>query len=349
MTDPNAQTVIARIEGRVGRISLNRPQALHALDLDMCRAITEALLAWRGDPSVDAVMLDHAGPRGFCAGGDIRALASMDEAGVEDFFRTEYRMNALLHRYPKPTVALMNGVTMGGGLGLAWPCRYRVATERTLMAMPEGAIGLFPDIGMGWRLAHTPGRIGLWFALTGARLGPADALLIGLATDFVPSDRLEALKAALMDDPSTIEAVLTELEGDAGEPPLGLVQDQIDRLFGGESVEAIMEALTADGTGWAKDQLGALTAASPTTMKVAFRQLAEGARAVSLEAEMKTEFRLAARIGCSREFREGVRAVLIDKDRNPRWDPATPAGVDEALLNALLAPLPDQQEWTPLA
>ena len=346
MSDP---TVIARVEGRAGRITLNRPQALHALDLEMCRAITDTLLAWRGDPGVEAVMIDHAGPRGFCAGGDVRAVARAEEAGVADFFRTEYRMNALLHAYPKPTVAVMDGVVMGGGLGLAWPCRYRVATERTVAAMPEGAIGLFPDVGMGWRLPRMPGKIGLWFALTGARMGPADCLLTGLSTDYVPSARLDALKDAFVARPAMVEETLTELGGDSGEPPIGLVQDDIDRLFDQPDVEAIMAALAADASPWAMAQHGALAAASPTTLKVAFRQLAAGAGAATLEEEMVTEFRLAARIGTSAEFREGVRARLVDKDNTPRWAPADLAGVGAGALDALFAPLAGQEEWTPLS
>ena len=349
MSDPSAATVIARVEGRAGRLTLNRPQALHALDVGMCRAMTEALLAWRDDPAVEAVMIDHAGPRGFCAGGDVRAVARAEPAGVRDFFHTEYRLNALLHAYPKPTVAVMDGVVMGGGLGLSWPCRYRVASERTVAAMPEGLIGLFPDVGMGWRLPRLPGKIGLWFALTGSRLSAADCLLTGLATDYVPSDRLDALKAAVLGQPDMIEAALTELEGDAGEPPIGLVQDDIDRLFDQPDVDSILEALAADGSPWAKAQLAALASASPTTLKVAFRQLAVGARAATLEEEMAVEFRLAARIGTGHDFREGVRARLVDKDNAPRWSPATLAEVTPAQMDALFAPLPAREEWTPLA
>jgi enoyl-CoA hydratase len=349
MTDPSVPTVIARVEGRVGRLTLNRGRALHALDTGMCRAMTEALLAWRGDPAVEAVLLDHAGERGFCAGGDVRAVAQGDAAQVRAFFLTEYRLNALLHAYPKPIAVVMDGIVMGGGLGLSWPCRYRIATERTVAAMPEGAIGLFPDVGMGWRLPRMQGAIGLWFALTGARMSPADALLTGLATDYVPSARLAAFKEAFVADPAAVDKHLTELEGDAGEPAIGLVQDDIDRLFSQDGVEEIMAALEADGSVWALEQLKALAGASPTTLKVAFRQLARGAHAATMQDEMVTEFRLAVRIGVSHDFREGVRARLIDKDNAPAWDPPTLAGVDEARLDALFAPLSDQEEWTPLA
>jgi enoyl-CoA hydratase len=339
--------VIARIEGRVGRISLNRPEALHALDLAMCQAIIEALLAWREDPAVGAVLIEHASGRGFCAGGDVRAVAA-DPDLARAFFRTEYRLNVLLHRYPKPTVAVMDGVTMGGGLGLAWPCRYRIATERSVLAMPESAIGLFPDVGMGWRLPRLPGAVGLWFAMTGARLGPADALLVGLATDYVPSARLEALKASFVAEPDAIEARLTEMEGDAGEPPIGLVRDEIDRLFGQKSVEAVVEALERRGGAWAEAQLAALRAASPTTLKVGFRLLASGARFDRLEDEMAVEYALASRIAAGHDFREGVRALLVDKDRNPRWDPPGLAGVTEARLDVLFAPPDPEEDWTPL-
>jgi enoyl-CoA hydratase len=341
-------TVIARVEGRAGRLTLNRPQAIHALATAMCAALTEALLAWRDDPAVEAVMIDHEGPRGFCAGGDVRAVARSDQVAVREFFLTEYRMNALLHAYPKPTVAVMDGITMGGGLGISWPCRYRVATERTVAAMPEGLIGLFPDVGMGWRLPRMPGKIGLWFAMTGARLGPADCLLTGLATDYAPSARLGELKAAFAERPAMVERALVKAAGDAGEPPVSLVQDDIDRLFDAPSVEAIVAGLAAEGTPWAEAQGAALAAASPTTLKVAFRQLAQAARLPALEPEMVVEYRLAARIGAGREFREGVRARLVDKDNAPRWDPADLAGVTEAQLDALFAPLPADQEWTPL-
>jgi enoyl-CoA hydratase len=212
--------------------------------------------------------------------------------------------------------------------------------------MPEGAVGLFPDVGMGWRLPRLPGCTGLWFALTGARLGPADALLVGLATDYVPSARLEAVKAAFADGPGRGEEALTELEGDAGEPPISLVRDRIDRLFSRESVEAIVAALERDGSPWARQQRVAILAHSPTTMKVAFRQLRAAARLPKLEDEMAVEYRLAVRIAASHDFKEGVRAVLVDKDRTPRWDPPGLADIDEARLDALFAA---GEDWTPLA
>ena len=192
--------VIVRVEGFAGRITLNRPRALNALNADMCQAISDALLAWRDDDRIGSVLIDGAGDRAFCAGGDIRVVAESgkgDGAEARRFFHTEYRMNELLHRYPKPVVAIMDGITMGGGVGISAPCAIRIATERTMWAMPEGDIGLFPDVGGGWHLSRLPGEAGVWLALTGARLKGADCVELGIATHFVPAERIEALKSRL--------------------------------------------------------------------------------------------------------------------------------------------------------
>jgi enoyl-CoA hydratase len=343
--------VLCRVESRVGRITLNRPQALHALTTNMCRRMTEALLGWRADPKVELVMFDHSGERGFCAGGDIRMLAesgARDGLQARDFFFTEYRLNELLFRYPKPTVAVMDGVTMGGGVGIAMPCGYRVATERTTYAMPETGIGLFPDVGGGWHLSRMPDHLGLWLALTGARIKAADCELLGIATDYVESGRIADLKAAIVADPSAIETLLTEFEGDAGRPPVAHHQDEIGRLFSGPSVEAIVEALQAAGSDWANDQLKVLATKSPQTMKVAFRQLRTSAGLTSFAENMVMEYRIAARVVQRHDFLEGVRAVIVDKDNAPRWDPPTLEAVGEDLLDAIFAPLPSGQEWSPL-
>ena len=223
MSAPADQTVQVRVEGGLGRASLNRPGALNALDTPMCQALIRALLDWRRDAAVRAVLIDHAGARGFCAGGDIRMLARSgagDGAEARDFFRAEYQLNALLFSYPKPVIAIMDGVTMGGGAGLAMPARYRIATENTLFAMPEAGIGLFPDVGAGWWLPRLPGASGLWLALTGARLKAADSCALGIATHFTAQDRLPALKAALAATPDQVEAVLDDFADDPG--PSGL-------------------------------------------------------------------------------------------------------------------------------
>jgi enoyl-CoA hydratase len=343
--------VLARIEHGWGRLTLNRPKALHALNQEMCEVMIAALVAWRDDPKVGAVMIDHRGERGFCAGGDIRQIAEGgrgDGAGARAFFLAEYRLNHLLFEYPKPIVAIMDGVTMGGGVGLAAPARRRVATERTVFAMPETGIGLFPDVGGGWFLPRLPGETGVWLGLTGARLRAADCLRLGLATNYVEAARIEALTFALLQATDAIDTVLTEFAGDAGSSPLAQVQHHIDRLFVGDSVERILKALAADGSDWARSQRAILETKSPQALKVTLRQLRQGKERASFAEEMAVEFRLAVRV-CSRaDFQEGVRAVIIDKDNAPRWTPQSLGEVDDALLDALFAPLPLEQEWTPL-
>ncbi|KRB44358.1 enoyl-CoA hydratase/isomerase family protein [Phenylobacterium sp. Root700] len=343
--------VLTRIEGRVGRITLNRPQALHALTTDMCQAMTDALLAWREDPAVELVLLDHAGERGFCAGGDIRMLAESgagDGKAAREFFFIEYRLNHLLFEYPKPVAAIMDGITMGGGVGLAMPARYRVATEKTTFAMPETGIGLFPDVGGGWFLPRMPGHIGQWLGLTGARIKAADCELVGVATDFVESGKIAELKAAIVADPAAIETLLTQFEADAGRPPIAQHQDEIDRIFGQGSLEAILAALEASGSDWAKDQLKVLATKSPQTMKVALRQLQLGGQAKTFAENMAMEYRVGARVVQRHDFLEGVRAVIVEKDHTPRWNPPTPEGVSETMLEAIFAALPSAEEWTPL-
>jgi enoyl-CoA hydratase len=343
--------VLTRVENGVGRITLNRPKALHALTTNMCRLMIEALLAWRDDPTVSLVLLDHSGERGFCAGGDIRMLAESgagDGAAAREFFHTEYRLNHLLFHYPKTTLAVMDGVTMGGGVGLSRPCRFRVATERTTFAMPETGIGLFPDVGGGWYLPRMPDHIGLWLALTGARIKAADCELVGVATDYIASRDVERFKAAVIADPPAVETLLTEFEGDAGRPPLAAHQDEIQRIFGLGSVAEILDALQAEDTDWAREQLAVMAGKSPQTLRVAFRQLRLGGRAASFAENMAMEYRIGARVVQKHDFLEGVRAVIVDKDNQPRWDPPSVAGVSEAMLDEIFAPLPSDQEWTPL-
>ncbi|HEX5775045.1 MAG TPA: enoyl-CoA hydratase/isomerase family protein [Caulobacteraceae bacterium] len=343
--------VLCRVEGKVGRITLNRPAALHALTTAMCKAMIDALLGWRSDDAVEAVLIDHSGERGFCAGGDIRMLAESgagDGAHAREFFFTEYRLNHLLFTYPKAVVAVMDGVTMGGGVGISMPARFRIATERTTFAMPETGIGLFPDVGGGWHLPRLPGKTGLWLALTGARIKAADCLTLGIATDFELSENLEKVKAAIVDDPADIERILAETEADPGQAPIGAHRDGIDRLFGGHSVEGIYEALEGDGGEWARAQLETLKTKSPQTMKVAFRQLREGEGLRDFADNMRMEYRIGARVVQRPDFLEGVRAVIVDKDNAPKWNPASLGGVTEAMLDEIFAPLPADQEWSPL-
>jgi enoyl-CoA hydratase len=351
MSDTPEPEVLVSVEGAVGRLTLNRPKALGALTLNMCRLMTDALLAWRHDDAVKAVMIDHAGERGFCAGGDIRFLADSARAGGEGarrFFYTEYQLNHLLIVYPKPVVAVMDGVTMGGGVGISMPARYRVATERTTFAMPETGIGLFPDVGGGWHLSRLHGGVGAWLALTGARVKAAGCEILGIATDVLPSDRIEEFKTRLIADPEAVETHLAELEADPGHSTTLDHHDQIDRLFQQPTVEAIFEALAADPSPWAAEQLAILRTKSPLSMKVSLRQLQRGKTMASFADNMVMEYRIGARQVMTRDFAEGVRAVIIDKDNRPAWDPPDLAGVTDAMVDAIFAPLPADQEWRPL-
>ncbi|WP_295207056.1 enoyl-CoA hydratase/isomerase family protein [uncultured Brevundimonas sp.] len=342
--------VITRIEDGVGRITLNRPKAIHALNRTMCEAMTEALLAWRSNPSVFSILIDHAGERGFCAGGDIRMIAESgagDASEAKAFFLAEYRLNHLMFDYPKPIIAIVDGIVMGGGVGVSEPADIRVATERTTYAMPETGIGLFPDVGGGWFLPRLPGQTGVWLALTGARLKAQQTIELGIHTHFVPSDRIEALKADLVREASPIEAVGKH---DMPIPPgFKFEREAIDRLFAFDTVEAIFAALEADGSEWALAQLATLKTKSPQSLKVTLRQLRTGARLNSFADNMAMEYALGGRVVRTHDFQEGVRAVIVDKDNAPKWSPADLSGVTDEALDALFAPSPDNEKWTPLA
>ncbi|WP_430385925.1 enoyl-CoA hydratase/isomerase family protein [Blastomonas fulva] len=343
--------VLTRVEGRTGIISLNRPGAIHALTTAMCSATTDALVAWIDDPAVEAVLIDHAEGRGFCAGGDIRMLATsgaQDGAEAREFFFIEYRLNHLLFVYPKPVVAFMDGITMGGGVGLSQPARYRIATEHTRFAMPETGIGLFPDVGGGWFLSRLPGRTGQFLALTGARLDGAECHALGLATHYLPSDTLANAKAQIAEHPDRIDEILESL---AVEPPPARIlgnRDLIDRLFASDRYEDILAALTAEDSEWSAKELATLSHKSPQTCKVALRQLKIGAHMPDFAAEMVQEYAIGARVVQMHDFIEGVRALIIEKDNAPCWNPQTPEGVTDELLDTIFAPLPADQAWTPL-
>jgi enoyl-CoA hydratase len=349
MSDQGGEEVLARVEGGVGRLTLNRPRALNALTRNMCEIVSRNLLAWQDDEQVAGVLIDHAGERGFCAGGDIRLIQESgkgDGQAARAFFGDEYRMNELLFRYPKPITAVMDGVTMGGGVGVSQPARWRIATERTLFAMPEADIGLFPDVGAGWYLAHLPGETGLWMALTGARLRGPDCAALGLATHFIESGKLEGFKAALVSGEG-VEAALARFASEPGPVPVNDQRADIDRLFAHDTVEEIVQALEADGSPWAQAQLAAIARKCPTTHKVSLREIREGARRASFADEMAAEYRIAVRMVHRHDFIEGVRAVILDKDNSPRWDPASLEEVTEAMVSELFAELPSDEEWTP--
>ena len=344
------EDVLTFIEGKVGRIRLNRPKAIHALNTAMCAAVLDALAAWRDDPKVEAVMIDHTEGRGFCAGGDIRMLAeSGAKDGVEarEFFFTEYRMNHRLFTYEKPVVAFMDGITMGGGVGISQPARYRVATENTRLAMPETGIGLFPDVGGGWYLSRLPGRVGQYLALTGHRLDGAECLNLGLASDYLTSDTLEEAKTRIAAAPTEIEEILGDLAAPVPEARIVTHEQDINRLFESDRLEDVYAALEADGGEWAAATLATLRTKSPQTMKVSLRLLAEGRQMVDFAAEMTQEYAVAARVVMRHDFLEGVRAVIVDKDNAPVWNPDTPEGVSDELIDSIFAPPPADEAWTP--
>ncbi|TCS15306.1 enoyl-CoA hydratase/isomerase family protein [Caulobacter sp. BK020] len=350
MTVAGQDEVLVSQDGRVARLTLNRPKALHALTEAMCATMTRALLTWRDDPAITLVMIDHAGERGFCAGGDIRMLARSgqgDGEAARSFFKTEYRLNHLLFTYPKPVAAFMDGVVMGGGAGVALPCRYRVATENTIFAMPETGIGLFPDVGGGWHLPRLPGETGLWLALTGARLKTADCLALGLASHAIAAASLPVVKTAILANPEAIGTILVEAALDVGPAPLRACRTAIDTAFSGSSVEEIVSALET-GDAWSRGQAEILAGKSPQALKVAFRQLTHGREHDDFTQTLAMEYRVGARLVHRHDFQQGVRAVIVVKDNDPRWAPSSLADVPDALLDQIFAPLPADQEWTPL-
>jgi len=339
--------LLTMVEGQAGRIRLNRPRAIHALTTPMCTAMIAALQGWRGDPGVELVMIDHAEGRGFCAGGDV-VHASTDPVAAAVFFHEEYRLNHLLFTYAKPSIAFMDGVTMGGGVGISQPCKYRVATENTLFAMPETGIGLFPDVGGGWYLSRLPGATGPYLALTGARLDGAECLALGLATHYVPSEALAGLKDAIAREPRRGEALLADA---AIEPPAaGILANQpmIDRLFAHRRYEDVLAALADDPSQWAEATLGTLRRKSPQSCKVSLRLVLDGRGRADFADEMRAEYGIAVHVCQRPDFREGVRALLVDRDNRPVWNPATPEAVTDHMIDTIFTPLPDAEAWTPL-
>ena len=333
--------------GGLGLVTLNRAGALNALTLDMIRRLDERLQQWEQEPGVDAVLVRGAGGRAFCAGGDIRALYdARNDPGSRYgavFYRDEYRLNRRIFRYPKPYIALMDGITMGGGVGVSVHGSHRVTTERTLFAMPETGIGFFPDVGGGYFLPRRPGGLGLYLGLTGARLGAADCRYAGIGTHHVEAAAGDALVTALAEADlsagrAAVDAFLALRGAPTGDAALAAVRDAVDRCFAAGSVEAIVAALDGENTEWATKQRKILDTKSPTSLKLAFRQLAEGAR-LSMEEVLVMEYRLSQYCMSHHDFHEGVRAVIIDKDNAPRWRPATLGEVTNAEVARAFASL----------
>lgn len=334
--------ILIEQQSGLGIITLNRPKALNTLSLAMYRVFDPQLVTWGGDASVHALLVRGAGDRAFCAGGDVRAIydARHQPQGAgdykADFFREEYCLIQRVHRFPKPYIALVDGITMGGGCGISINGSYRIATERTLFAMPEVHIGLFPDVGASRFLTLCPGFLGRYLALTGARIKAADALYCGFATHYVPHERIADLTAALAAlawHPQArhrqIEAVIARFATDPGKASLPALQRDIDRCFGGDSVEAIVAALGRETAPWAKEALAAIERASPLSLKITFHQLALG-RGMSIEEALALEYRMTQHVMQGHDFFEGIRALLVDKDNTPRWQHRSLAEVSAA-------------------
>lgn len=336
MTDSSpAPRVLVRTEGAVGRLTLNRPEAINALDVGMIEQLTAALEAWRDDSDVQIVVLDGAGERGMCAGGDVRALHAqiVDDGAAEtaQFFRSEYTLDAMIAEYPKPVVAIADGITMGGGIGLAGHAAIRVVTERSKLAMPETRIGFTPDVGGTWLLGRAPGRLGEYFALTGATMSAADALYLGFADHFVPSDRLDALREALAfraDPTGPSEIVL--LFDETPEPSLlPEARQWIDEAFSAPTVPEIIERLRGLGNDDAVATADLLEELAPTGLVVTLDAVREARELPGLRAALQGEYRRVLWFVHEHpDLVEGIRAQIVDKDRNPRWQPATLAELD---------------------
>ncbi len=323
--------LIVSSAGALRRITLNRPQALNAITLPMAIAMTALLRDWQADPRVGTVLLDGAGDRGFCAGGDIRALyesAKNKEPITADalparFWATEYKLNVLIARYAKPLVAVMDGLVMGGGVGLSAHAAHRVVTERSAVAMPEVGIGFFPDIGASFLLARAPGDLGIYLALTGQRLGAADALDCKLADVHVPAERLRDLPAALANCRSheDVCAALEQLSTAPAPARLPNEREWIDACFAGDALEEIVERLRTSSAGAAQAALATMRKASPTSLKVTLRNVRSAAAFDRVEQSFVQDYRIALACIAGHDFIEGIRAAIIDKDRNPRWRP----------------------------
>jgi enoyl-CoA hydratase len=344
--------LIARKIGHVGRITLNRPKALNALTHKMCLAMIEAMTAWKLDDDVKVIVVDGAGEKGFCAGGDILQLhdsGKNKDGAAWLFWRDEYQLNTMIHHYPKPYVALIDGITMGGGVGVSVHGSHRVVGDRTMLAMPETGIGFHPDVGGAYVLSRLPGQIGAWMGLTGARLNAADTIACGLATHYCPSDRYEdlltALESADLSDAEVLETVLEEFSGDVGDSSLAHTQGLIDAAFEGDSVEDMVERITQAGDAWSDKQAKILGLKSPTALKLTLMALRR-AKGMSFEDVIRQDLRASTRCLEGVDFYEGVRAVIIDKDNAPRWQPGNISDVSDSDIDAAFAPLDDEHEMT---
>ena len=342
-----AAEILFERRGAAGIVTLNRPKALNAVTHGMVLDLRDQLTIWSDDPAITRVVIQAAGERAFSAGGDIRALYDLGKAGKHaealQFWRDEYPLNAAIKNFRKPYVALIDGIVMGGGVGVSVHGSHRVAGDRFQFAMPEVGIGFFPDVGATWFLPRTPGELGTYCALTGERFGIADACGGRLATHRIPSARFGALLDGLTGTVS-VDAVLSAFAEPAGEGPILVRRGAIDRLFAGSKVEGILEALEREAASssadaeFAEKSAATIRMKSPLSLKLALAQVRRG-KNWDFETCMRAEFRIVSRVIQGHDFYEGVRAVIVDKDNQPRWQPATLAGVSETEVDRHFAPL----------
>ena len=332
--------VLVEASAGVGRLTLNRPKAINALNHGMVRTIAEKLREWSGDDAIAAVVVDGAGERGLCAGGDIVSIyhdAKDGGSGSQEFWRDEYILNAAIGRYPKPYVAIMDGIVMGGGVGISAHGNVRIVTERSTIAMPEVGIGFVPDVGGTYLLSRAPGELGTHVALTTGRLKAGDAIALGFADHFVPSESLDKFVAAI--GTAGLDDALAEYSRPAPESELLAQQSWIDAAYSAGSVEEIVERLRASDEPEAQATAEQILGKSPVALKVTLRSLRQARRSGSLEEVLDEEYRVSLASLKSHDLVEGIRAQVVDKDRNPQWSPATLADVTAADVDAYFQPL----------
>lgn len=335
--------VLTEKRGGVGLITLNRPAALNALTHEMCLDMHRQLLRWADDKDIHAVCVVGAGDRAFCAGGDIRALYDSGQQGTpyaKQFYADEYQLNRYIKRYSKPYIAFVDGITMGGGVGISVHGSHRIAGDDILFSMPETGIGLFPDVGGSYFLPRLPGEIGMYLALTGARLKTADTIYCGIATHYIPSGRHHAVLQDLQSE-KDVDAVINSYARKVEAPPLAEHRKKIDSIFSGKSVEDIIKRLEADKSEWAENTAKTILSKSPTSLKITYRQIRDG-RTLNIEDCMVMEYRLARRVMEGHDFYEGVRATVIDKDKKPKWKPWRLEDVIPGQVNRYFLPLGDK-------
>ncbi len=336
-----------RKDGHAGRITLNRPKALNALTYDMLVNVAATLDAWAQDPAVRVVIVEGAGDKAFCAGGDIQHIYALGQenkfADAADYFLTEYRLDAKVANFPKPYVAIMDGIAMGGGVGVSSNGSHRIVTERTIVSMPECGIGLVPDAGGSRILGHAPGRLGEYCGLTGARLQAGDAILTGFADTFVPKDAIGTLIQALTETGDV--AAIADHAADAPAPRLGEHRPLIDAVFDGEDVAGIIAHLRRLDDPFTTPTLNAIERGSPLSLACTLALVRAGRSARTVEEAVTMEYRFTARALEHADFMEGIRAAVIDKDRRPKWAVTDPAAITAERVAEMLAPAPGG-DWT---